>query len=218
MRFRPKYLSISTVTMPSIPIRRISHTTDETAPWDGVVFIYDVGSDELAEALRACFPHYRTLRQRKHAAIIKFLEQELSEMPLSKALPCSTKVPSTQDLPHVDLVCGDVLVNVHEQERVQLQNILSTACSPSISNGTFTPKERLKDGTAPSTPATQPSYIDPTAATHSSQFVFNAFDGRTMQQKTKRRMTIEERIEYKETRKRGACPDCKQKKGKVRVR
>lgn len=215
MRFRSKYLSVSTFIMPSIPIRRVSHTTDETAPWDGVVFIYDVGSDELAEALRACFPEFRTLRERKHAAIIRFLEKELKEMPLSKSLPCSAKVPSTQDLPHVDVVCGDVPVNA--QGRVQLQNILSTARTSTTSNCTSTPKETFKRCTAPSTPATQPSYIDPTAATHSSQFVFNAIDGRTMQQKTKRRMTVEERIEYKETRKRGACPDCKQKKGKVRV-
>ncbi|KAJ4991683.1 hypothetical protein SVAN01_02798 [Stagonosporopsis vannaccii] len=198
--------------MTSIPIKRVSSTTDETAPWDGVVFIYEVGSDELNEALRACFPNYRTLRQRKHAAIIKFLERELSEMPMTKTSRSSAGTPSAQDLPHTGSGC--VGVHVNAQKSVQSQSMLSTIHSPATSNGPLAAQEKSKRCIASSTPAAQPLYIDPTAATHSSQFVFNALDGRAMQQKTKRRMTIEERMEYKETRKRGACPRCKRQKGK----
>lgn len=191
--------------MSSVPIKRVSHTTDETAPWEGVVFTYDVGSDELDEALRACFPTHGTLRRRKHAAIIQFLTDELSEMPLSKS---SVRTPSAY---------GDQDVLVTAQCPMRPRNTQAAAQSPATSNGSLAVQEKSEHGTTPSTPAAQPSYIDPMAATHSSQFVFNAFDGRAMQQKTKRRMTAEERVEYKETRRRGACSKCKRQKGKVSV-
>lgn len=49
-------------------------------PWAGMSFVYDIESDELADALRSAFPEHRTLRERKHAAVIRLFEQELREM------------------------------------------------------------------------------------------------------------------------------------------
>lgn len=195
--------------MSAIPIKRISPTTDQTAPWEGVEFVHEVGSDALIEALRTCFPRYRNLRERKHAAIIQFLTAELAEMLSSNTRHASAVHTNGASGPEVAL--KDVRGSVH------LHNPLSAAPSPASSECSSAPREDINNPTASSMPITQPSFIDPAAATHSSQYVFHAVDGRTMQQKSKRRMTAEERLEYKETRKRGACSKCKRLKGKVRM-
>ena len=52
-------------------------------------------------------------------------------------------------------------------------------------------------------------------AVNPQQFVWSAHDGRSMQPKTKRKMTLEERSAYKETRRRGACDKCRRQKGRV---
>ncbi|KAJ8110215.1 hypothetical protein OPT61_g6882 [Boeremia exigua] len=198
--------------MQSIPIKRQFHTTDQTAPWDGVVFTYEVGSDELGEALKVCYPTHRTLRQRKHAAIIQFLEQELLEMQSNDTTMHAPRTPPMHNVQHSNSEFGDAQVN--PQSPAQSQSTLSDAHSPAKSNNLSMPCGKRHQVGAPTMQAIQPTYIDPTTAANATHLVFNAFDGRTMQQKTKRKMTAEERLEYKETRKRGACFRCKRQKGK----
>lgn len=193
--------------MHSIPIIRQYQTTDQTAPWEGVVFTHEVGSDELAEALKASFPRYRTLRERKHAAIIAFFTSELSDMQSSIAHQVSAKTPPTS--------------SEHTNTREDAyhgpgsQKLPSAPHSPTSPGQFAAPQVVHQRCAATSMSMSQPSFIDPTTATHSSQFVFNAIDGQTLQQKTKRKMTAEEKLEYKETRRRGACSECKRQKGKV---
>ncbi|KAF3035949.1 hypothetical protein E8E12_006040 [Didymella heteroderae] len=96
--------------MPSIPITRRYQTTDQTAPWEGIVFIYEVGTDELSEALRVSFSQYRTLRERKCAAVIAFFQQELNEMQFGNTSTTPAKSPPGQTCPHpeaeIDTQCG----------------------------------------------------------------------------------------------------------------
>lgn len=193
--------------MSSIPIKRFYLTTDQSAPWEGVAFTCEVGSDELAEALKACFPQHRNLRERKHAAAIQFLTNELLEM--SSGNGSQSLVKGRRSGPGPEVGPKDA------RGSVQLPTTLSAAHSPATSDCSSSVREKRDSSVTSSTPTTQSLYIDPSIATHSSQFVFNATDGRTMPQKSKRKMTAKERIEYKETRKRGACSKCKRLKGKV---
>lgn len=56
----------------------------------------------------------------------------------------------------------------------------------------------------------------PLANVASSQtYVFSAVDGTPMQPRTKKKMSTQERKDYKETRRRGACDKCRKTKAKV---
>lgn len=202
--------------MSPIPIRRFLQTTDQTAPWEGVEFTFDVDSDELGEALKARYPQYRTLPLRKYAAIIEFLNCELSELASGNARQRSSKNPQMHDSPCVGTVSLDARVNV--QSFVHAQNTSSPVHSPAPSNCSSAPHETRGDLTATMTPSPQPSYVDPTAAAQSGHFVFSAVDGRAQQEKKRRTMTAEEKLGYNETRKRGACSNCKRLKERVRTR
>ncbi len=187
--------------MQSIPIERRFQTSDQTAPWDGVVFTYEVGSDELDQALRICYPTHRTLRQRKHAAIIQFLTIELNEMQSKDSirLDIRPRFEDAQSNPH---------------SPAQLQSTLREVQAAASFETSSVPRGKKQRSRLTPVPPTQ-TFIDSTTAVHASHIIFNAVDGRTMQQKTKRKMTAEERVEYKETRRRGACYDCRRQKGKV---
>lgn len=197
--------------MPAMLIRRGQRISEAIPipPWAGISFVYDIESDELADALRSAFPDYRTLRERKHAAVIRFFEQELREMQLSASSTMSVQKPQDYD-------------PVRSEARVDVRNggHLSDSSAPPpspVSSLNSTVHHDLERRFAASQTVYSLSFpADPTLATSSTHLVFNAFDGRPMQQKTKRKMTSEERQEYRRTRQRGACAKCKRQKGKVR--
>jgi hypothetical protein len=200
--------------MHHIPIIREKQTTDQTSPWEGISFTYDVGSDELAEALKIAFPKYRTLRERKHAAIVSFLKDELCRMqPSSNSTPASARTPPNLDVPHISPRASKAHTDTHFG--AHLCEPVSASYSPASSTYSRAHGEPKQRYAAMQIPSPTSMSADPMTAVCGGQFVFNAFDGRTMQQKTKRKMTTDERLEYKETRRRGACSKCKRQKGKV---
>lgn len=190
--------------MTSIPIIRRDQTTDQTAPWEGIVFAYEVGTDELSEALKVSFPQYRTLRQRKCAAVIAFFQQELHDMHLSNAATPSISPPG-QD-------CSQ------SEDRLDVDRSRDNQLPPASPESSLNSSvHRDPDKHYPAAQALSPMSLpaDPILATSSTHLVFNAFDGRPMHQKTKRRMTSEEKQEYKKTRQRGACHKCRRTKAKA---
>lgn len=190
--------------MPSIPIIRRYQTTDQTAPWEGIVFAYEVGTDELSEALKVFFPQYRTLRERKCAAVIAFFQQELHEMQLSNTATPSRSPPGQ--------ACSQA------EDRLDVDrsrdNELPPA-SPASSLNSSVHRDLYKRYPVAQAISSLSLPADPTLATSSTHLVFNAFDGRPMHQKTKRKMTSEEKQEYKKTRQRGACYKCRRTKAKA---
>lgn len=194
-------------------IKREEQTTDQTTPWAGIAFFHGVDSDELADDLRIAYPKHQTLPQRKLAAVIDFFEHELREMQSGNNILVSTKTPPTVELASMESTTPNIRQKVHNEIRPN-DSMLSSLSPVSSVSSTAAYRDSKRRCTAAAVP---PSFVDPTLAASSTQFVFNALDGRTMRQKTKRRMTDEERLEYKETRRRGACAKCKRQKGKVRT-
>jgi hypothetical protein len=197
-------------------IKRTQPTTDETPPWLGISFLLPVGSDQLADQLKKAFSDCKTHRQRKHKAAILFLSTELEEM----------KVRDEEQYLHPDasdnIQLGSpqsVSIELLDRRSVEStqQNTISSSCtSPTTPDSARSPK--LADRSRSQYPG--PGLLQsPTAntITNAQTFVFSAFDGRPLQPKTKRKMTSDERVVYKQTRKRGACDKCKRQKGKVRI-
>jgi len=92
------------------------------------------------------------------------------------------------------------------------EHLSASACtSPSVVESVLSPK--LAERTRNESRAT--ADLEQTQPTSAQQFVWSAHDGRSMRPKTKRKMTVEERSAYKETRKRGACDKCRRQKGRV---
>lgn len=193
--------------MPSILIKRKLQTTDQTSPWDGICFVHDVDSDDLADALRTAFPRCRTLRERKLAATIDFFQHELAATYHGDNIPVSMKTPPLSVVPGMSPAAFNTPMETDED---QLSAVLLPPPSPIVSRSSAAYRH---------SPAQTPLSIafpaDPTLAATSTQLVFSSLDGRPMPQKTKRKMTKDERDAYKATRKRGACLRCKRQKGKV---
>ena len=182
-------------------IRRTAQPTEQRAPWDDIAFVFAVDSDELSAALKSAYPHYRTLRERKHAAVIDFFQYELQVIQTNDTSP-SCGFPNTSPLP------SDSQMEV--RDGTHSTDLRASPASPASSINSTANRESDKRRSVQTLPA------DPTLATSSTQLVFNAFDGRPMQQRTKRKMTSHERRDYQETRRRGACAKCKRLKAKVR--
>jgi hypothetical protein len=189
-------------------IERVQVTSDETPPWNGLAFVLPVGSDRLSEDLKRKYPHCSTLRERKHMAAIDFLEEELRQM-RSKKL--------SSDIIEHDCPARREASSISSDAFEDRGRRVSTSSSQSPVSTTPDPMslvhtlKQVESITAPNS-ATSPI---PSTIKAAQQFVFSVVDGRSLQPKTKRRMTREEKAEYRTTRKHGACLTCRRQKGKV---
>lgn len=197
-------------------IKRTQPTTDETPPWQGISFLLPVGSDRLADQLKKTFSDCRTLRQRKHKAAILFLEAELEEMIARDEK--QSLYPDALNNHQLGSPQSESL-DFFDQPSVSStqQNTLSSSCtSPITPHSAPSPKLTNRSRSQFSGPdQSQPPTANAVATPQT--FVFSAVDGRSLQPKTKRKMTSDERVVYKQTRKRGACEKCKRQKGKVQI-
>jgi hypothetical protein len=173
-------------------------TSDENPPWAGISFALPVGSDQLADKLRQAYPD-STLRERKHMAAIDFLKNELPEM-RQQALR-TTASENNNTLTPQDCQSFSNGLNVKSR-----QGSVATSLSSLSTNQDASSQEHnlLRSGV---------QAINTTGP--APEIVFSISDGRPVQLRTKRRMTKEEKIVYKTTRKRGACSKCRRQKGKV---
>ncbi|KAH8725437.1 hypothetical protein GQ44DRAFT_217010 [Phaeosphaeriaceae sp. PMI808] len=186
-------------------IKRVERTSDETPPWKGIIFTLPVGSDVLSEELKRAHPGCSTLRERKHMAAIEFLQAELRQMQSPVDITAQNGDIATPD---ASSIYSDPLDGCSSLESVSMRR------SPSTTTKDLPTVEAMqqKDLTPASThlSPSMSSIINP-----AQQFVFSLIDGRPQQPKnSKRRMTRDEKIAYKKTRKRGACPRCRRQKGK----
>lgn len=171
-------------------------------------------SDALSEKLRAAYPDCKTLRERKHRAAIDFLNAELSRMQsenlTTDPIPMNVFNVATQEAsPGAASLNAEMLSDGSEPLSV------SGCTSPSILDPTRSPgvaEQTNRTARVPADPILSPTKSSPTSA---QQFVWSAHDGRSFRPKIKRKMTVEERNSYKETRKRGACDKCRKQKGRV---
>ena len=217
-------------------ILRERATSDELPPWAGIIFKYpvranvycrfniqfwtnspvrfQVDSDQLSEKLRAAYPDYKTLRERKHQAAIDFLREELSRMQSGIPIADASPVESFKSLTQEPLVDASNTAVEMVSDGDEFPN---SSVSPPLDESLNFPKvlgRASRVSRASGGPEQSQSSALPKSA---QQFVWSAHDGRSMQPKTKRKMTVEERSAYKETRKRGACHRCRRKKGRVIV-
>ncbi|KAF1361922.1 hypothetical protein EJ07DRAFT_153509 [Lizonia empirigonia] len=173
-------------------IKRTSEPTYRTSPWEGITFVYGVDSDDLADALKTAYPQYQTLNKRKYAAIIGFFQQELDRMRLDDTTPVSVKTPSFSVEPGMSPTAPNTPMNTDDgNHSVALSHSPAKSIVPQESSN----RDPAAHGLLP-----RSFSADPTVGTSSNQFVFNALDGRMMRPNTKRKMTHEERLEYRETR------------------
>ena len=201
--------------MRQLYITRTAQPTEQRSPWEDIAFVHTVDSDELADVLKVAYPGYRTLRERKHAAVIEFFQYELEGMRFSDNTPVSAKTPSISSLPGMSPLAPETQIEICSG--VHSRDLKAPPLSPASSNNSVAYRETTRRYPVTLTTLSQSLPADSKLATSTTQLVFNAFDGRPMQQKTKRKMTSKERREYKETRRRGACAKCKRQKGKVRT-
>lgn len=184
------------------PIKRSKPTSDESPPWAGMKFTQPVDSDALAEYLKKLYPQCATLRERKHMAAIDFLRRELEMMQCR-----SLQINPTS--PQLSLISSDI----DEENSSQESRSPSTAFSSLVERPEIAENSSYAlESQAPlSSNSTTKNRINNTT----QEFIFSAFDGRTLQPKRKRKMTEEEKKDYKRTRERGACAKCKRQKEKV---
>lgn len=158
-------------------------------------FIFDppVDSDELFDALRTQYPTIKTHSERKRKAVLDFLVRERED-----------------DLRALDmLVCSDQVASP------TIFTSASAALTPVSSNAEPTPE---------STGSGQPSPVDvaPSAMFHtkpSKGAAFQVWDpssDKPVKLHSRRRMTDQEKEEYRMRRLLGSCDSCKQKRRKCR--
>ncbi|KAF1972272.1 hypothetical protein BU23DRAFT_165141 [Bimuria novae-zelandiae CBS 107.79] len=196
-------------------ILRQKPTSDELPPWAGISFKYPVDSDDLSEKLRAAYPDCKTHRERKHRAVIDFLSEELCRMQSGVSIADGITLEGSTSPSQLPIMNGSKPVTMEALSDGNDALSVSGYTSPSVigSLASPIPTERVRKGSRVTTNLEQSQQTaSPTSA---RQFVWNAHDGRSMQQKIKRKMTAEERNAYKETRKRGACDKCRRQKGRV---
>ncbi|KAH7087450.1 hypothetical protein FB567DRAFT_346049 [Paraphoma chrysanthemicola] len=186
----------------ALPITRVEWTSDQKPPWSGLKFTLPVGSDALSDALRSRYRDGENLRERKHMAAIEFLTAELQLMRSAQA----SRAPSDVD----DSTASEtptqrsVMARSHSQQHSDL-----LPSNPVGHNRTSLP---LAHTTQPDTSAIGASNPAPVSG---QQIVFSVTDGRPQRPRTKRPMTKREKVAYKKTRERGACPSCRKQKAKV---
>jgi ribonuclease HI len=178
-------------------IIRTELASEGTPPWSGIGFVHPVDSDELADDLKQTFPEGGTLRERKHIAVIKFFQEELLQMQYTRRAVSMADGAAT----YASLAAPVLHRQVDERVSQPSHSPASSTCSAA-------PAE-IQGQT------TSIAAVAPAEAVSGQQFVFNAADGKMLQSKRKRKMTLDEKTAYKETRRRGACSKCKRQKGKV---
>ncbi|KAF2005396.1 hypothetical protein P154DRAFT_337406 [Amniculicola lignicola CBS 123094] len=193
-------------------IKRNRHLTDESLPWAGIAFDPPVGSDELFHQLKSAYPSCDNLRQRKHLATIQFLIVELDAMrkkdseqsKISKSAEDQetrySNNPANGAADDLDYGC-----NPQHMPSSESPSGSSSVHSPELVDRSRTLVEDASGPAASSTLSREGEQI----------IVFDAKDGRSVQPRTKRRMTYEEKIAYKRKRRIGACDQCRRSKGRV---
>ncbi|KAF2463907.1 uncharacterized protein BDR25DRAFT_105396 [Lindgomyces ingoldianus] len=194
-------------------VKRYPTSTNEQTPWTGLTFTLDIGSDIFWEKLKNAYPSITDHKQRKHKAVIEFLEAELQDMKMKER----QRAGGTVNVESENLTSPksfstdffDALGNESGPGSASPRSGTSSAASPHQESqpGDLPQSNQNQDvGSGPLPPPTQTS--------SGQTIVFSAYDGTTVQPKTRKKMTLEERRAYAETRKRGACPRCKQSKGR----
>lgn len=151
-------------------------------------------SDPLAESLKVAYPECRTLRERKHCATIDFFLGELAQM-RSQTLEVYRKQ-------------SDVISENSRKSSASGCSPSSTVTSPAIGE--------IPENSPSNQSQVSYAHAESNAsASGPQQIIWSALNGESMQLKTKRKMTADERSAYKETRKRGACDKCRRLKGRV---
>ncbi|KAF2114753.1 hypothetical protein BDV96DRAFT_84372 [Lophiotrema nucula] len=201
-------MAIDKAMAPPVPVVvRHAKPLEMEPPWTGLVFVPAVGSDELSEKLKELYPDLRTLRQRKHKAAIDFLLWELDAM----QVPIPVKAGATHiNFQSVNNHQSDVnVVSRTPRDSSASQSPYPTSgASGSLSPTLTSPMRSNKDHNSPL------PHRPLTPNSGGQHFVFHLGDGRPAHVKTKRKMSKQERISYKETRKRGACGKCRKTKAK----
>ncbi|KAF2750227.1 hypothetical protein M011DRAFT_456148 [Sporormia fimetaria CBS 119925] len=192
-------------------IRRARYPAENDPPWEGLEFIWPVGSDELGDELRHAYPQGKDLRQRKHMATIDHLKMELEAMQISATARLNSIATSTTGR------STSQEATYNSQEIVGLtsrRQSISHRTSPSPSSlGSPSLREPFRQEFAHTSTGEAPVTAGPVATPQT--LVFNVADLKPMQPKTKKKMSKQELHEYKMRRIRGACDRCRRTKAKV---
>lgn len=188
---------------PSQCIHRFREAEEEEPPWAGIRFLHEVGSDELSELLKSRYPSLLKHRQRKFMAVYDFFRSELLRIGL----------PSIDDSSINDGAEDSRMSNPPSDADMFHGPFQSTSgwqtAVPSSNESPRLMERPRSSATQPHSPGIGPSGSGP------STYVFSLVDGRQHLQRTKKKMSIKEREDYRRTRERGACPKCKRLKAKV---
>lgn len=158
--------------------------TGDAQPWTGLEFRYPYHSDALFDKLRKRYPEGQDIRERMGLALIDFLKNELEQMRTSQA------------------ASGPAAFEQHEKDTIPYFPIAENP--PEADANLCHPKTNLQDGIF-----TEPHGLD----NPSSHIVFSISDQPVMKRHRKK-MSSQERINYKRVRETGACDSCKRRKNK----
>lgn len=187
-------------------------------PWAGIDFVFAIGSDELADQLRAAYPQGKNLRERKHMAAIDFLKTELEKMGAASESAQSPGSPLDTSNEYRD-TRGHTRHDIQaSQSFVSYPHSAVSQASPSVSSSLDSPRirERARQANTDSgKPSENASVVSTVPVVSAQTFVFSAMDGKPVQTRSKKTMSNQERQEYRKTRQRGACAKCRRTKAKV---
>jgi hypothetical protein len=201
---------VTSATMYSI--ERTRPTSDATPPWESMVFTQQVDSDDLHEQLKRLYPQCKTLRERKHMAAIHFLSLELIEMQSKDGPVITEECPFLRPL--FDPVASSFSTTETLAEYKQPRDVSETQSSIKSTESHVIMRDQLQHRILPS-PLHASKPPSPSAVGSSLQFIFDSENGHYVKPRNKRKMTTDEKMAYKRTRKHGACKNCRRLKGRV---
>ncbi|KAJ5042645.1 hypothetical protein J3E74DRAFT_295656 [Bipolaris maydis] len=172
-------------------IKRVRPTSDDEEPWKGLEFNQRFGSDRLYDELKKKYPQYTCLRQRQHAAVIAFLQQELQVM-AKKEAALEASAPKQGEENSISLLQG-------------------VEKSPQPAMGVHYSGRKSANAMLPKEPAAVSS------TEHGLYVTFNLSNQPMEFPHKRRKMNPTEKASYKRTRAKGACDSCKRQKVKVDI-
>ncbi|KAF2482656.1 hypothetical protein BDY17DRAFT_311096 [Neohortaea acidophila] len=164
-------------------------------------FFPPLGSDELFDALRSKFPHLKSHSERVGQASMQFfLEEDLSQFPTPLAPPSSTNVSPWE--PSLPSFCSETSAWSSPDAFDP-----ATPHSSPLSHPLSRQQSMATSATAP-TSATPPALERMTS-------VFTLADYPQPKQHVRRKMTDQEKADYRQRRLAKACEKCAKRKRKV---
>ena len=179
-------------------------TTDGNAPWDGLKFCLPLGSDALYDKLRVLYPEHNTHEERKRQALLDFLHFERSRRgSVAAATPNSNSASSDSE----STVGTDTEGSSSSFSPPPASNLVRPSLPAKRSGQSSTQQASTNLEPQPPGDGSNPYNV----------IAFDIKDGKEVKVRGRKPMSDEQKANYREKRRKGACPNCRRSKKKCNV-